>query len=162
MKDSFYKMALLIAISSLGFLETSCNKTKPTTNELLTNDAAERQVLETDDRRIKALRENDPKPLREIYADDYTLVTPSGVVRSKEEQIQDLESGRVKYQNIETTERSVRIYDDVAIVLSRDTYDILQGGQQVGGDIYFTRTYKRFGNDWRVIATHGCFVKSST
>jgi ketosteroid isomerase-like protein len=108
---------------------------------------------------MEALRQGDPAPLRQIYADDYTLVTPSGVVRSKDDQISDLVSGRVRYTKIETTKRTVRIYGDVAIVLSREKYDILQAGQQVGGDIFFTRTYKNFGTEWRVIATHGSFVK---
>src|SRR5207244_9326901 len=69
--------------------------------------------------RMEALRRADPSPLQSIYADDYSLVTPSGVVRSKAEQIDDLKSGRVRYGKIETIERNVRIYGDVAIVLSR-------------------------------------------
>jgi ketosteroid isomerase-like protein len=87
------------------------------------------------------------------------LVTPSGVIRSKAEQINDLVSGRVRYEKIEVTERTVRVYGDVAIVLSREKASIVQAGQQVGGDMYLTRTYKKFGTEWRVIATHGTFVK---
>ena len=55
---------------------------------------------------MNALRQRDPTPLRQIYADDYTLVTPSGVVRSKEEQINDLVSGQVSYRSIESTQRT--------------------------------------------------------
>jgi ribonuclease Z len=124
------------------------------------DDEARRQVLATDDRRTDALRRGDSAPLHHIYADDYTLVTPAtGVVRSKAEQINDLVSGRVRYEKIEVTERTVRIYGDIAIVLAREKYSILQAGEQVGGDIRFTRAYKRFGAEWRVIATHGSFVK---
>ena len=119
-----------------------------------------RQVLAIDDRRTDALRRGDSAPLYRIYADDYTLVTPStGVVRSKAEQINDLDSGRVRYEKIEVMERTVRVYGDVAIVVAREKYSILQAGEQVGGDIRFTRTYKQFGPDWRVIATHGTFVR---
>jgi hypothetical protein len=53
----------------------------------------------------------------------------------------------------------VRIYGDVAVVLSRDKYDILLRGQQMGGDIRFTRVYKKFENAWRLIATHGSPVR---
>jgi len=106
------------------------------------DDEARRSVLTMDDRRMEALRRANAGPLRQIYADDYTLVTPSGVIRSKDDQINDLVSGRVKYGRIETTKGIVRVYGDVAIVLSRDKYDILQDGQQVGGDIFFTRTYE--------------------
>ena len=124
------------------------------------NDEARRQVLATDDRRTEALRRGDSAPLLQIYADDYTLVTPAtGVIRSKAEQISDLVSGRIRYEKIEVTERTARVYGDVAIVLAREQFSILQAGEQVGGDIRFTRTYKRFGPDWRVIATHGSFVR---
>jgi ribonuclease Z len=123
-------------------------------------DEARRQVLAVDDQRTEALRRGDSAPLHEIYADDYTLVTPAtGVIRSKAEQIDDLISGRIRYERIEVTERSIRVYGDVAIVLAREKYSILQAGEQVGGDIRFTRTYKKLGVAWRVIATHGSFVR---
>jgi hypothetical protein len=154
-KRIFLGVALLVVPSSHAFGQISRNHTSRTGN----NDEARLQVLATDDRRMAALRQGDPVPLRQIYADDYTLVTPSGVIRSKDDQINDLVSGRVKYGKIETMERIVRIYGDVAVVLSRDKYDILQAGQQVGGDIFFTRTYKKFGTTWREIATQGAFVK---
>jgi hypothetical protein len=151
----FVAVALLLAAFSLAFGQTPRNETSRAVND----EQARRQVLGLDDRRMQALRQKDPAPLREIYADDYTLVTPSGVIRSKEEQINDLISGNVQYRKIETINRTIRVYGDVAIVVSRDRYDILQAGQQVGGDIFFTRTYKRLASAWREIATQGTFVK---
>ena len=123
------------------------------------DDEARRSVLTMDDRRMEALRRANAAPLRRIYADDYTLVTPSGVIRSKDDQINDLVSGRVKYGKIETIKRIARVYGDVAVVLSQDKYDILQDGHQVGGDIFFTRTYKKFGTIWREIAAQGTFAR---
>jgi len=155
MKRIFLAMAMLVVPCSLAFGQTSSNHRSRTGND----DEARRQVLATDDRRMEALRQGNPAPLRQIYADDYTLVTPSGVIRSKDDQINDLVYGRVRYGKIETTERIVRVYGDVAVVLSLDKYDIVQAGQQVGGDIFFTRTYKKFGTKWREIATQGTFIK---
>jgi ketosteroid isomerase-like protein len=117
-----------------------------------------REVLATDDRRIEALRRGDAAPLRQIYVDDYSLVTPAGVIRSKTEQINELASRRLQ-QKIELLERNVRVYDDVAIVLSRERSDIQLNGQQVGGDMRMTRIYKKFGTEWRVVATHGSFIR---
>ncbi len=155
MKRIFLPVTILVATSFFAVGQTSRNHTSRADND----GEARRQVLATDDRRMEALRQGDPAPLRKIYLDNYTLVTPSGVIRWKDEQINDLVSGRVRYRKIETTERTVRVYGDVAIVLSREKYDILQAGQQVGGDIFFTRTYKKFGTEWREIAAQGTFVK---
>jgi ketosteroid isomerase-like protein len=118
---------------------------------------AQRQVLSTDDRRMDALRRGDATPLREIYADDYTLVTPAGVVRSKADQLNELASGQLR-QQINLVERTVRVYGDVAIVLSREKSLIVLAGRQVGGDMRMTRVYRKFGTQWRVIATHGSFI----
>ena len=63
--------------------------------------AAERQVLATDDERNQALRRGDPAPLERIYADDYTLVTSLGQVRTKAEQINELRSGQLRHLTIE-------------------------------------------------------------
>jgi ketosteroid isomerase-like protein len=114
----------------------------------------EQQVRVTDDRRAEALRHGDVAPLRQIYADDYTLVTAAGVVRTKADQIREIESGELRFDKFEITERTVRIYGDVAIVLSRDKSSIVLNGRQVGGDLRVTRVYKLFGTDWKVIATH--------
>jgi hypothetical protein len=120
---------------------------------------AQREVIATDERRIDALRRGDPNPLREIYADDYTLIAPVGAtIRSKTDQINELTGGRLKYGRIDVSERTVRIYGDTAIVVQREKIDILLDGKQMGGDVRFTRTYKRLGNEWRVIATHGTTV----
>jgi ketosteroid isomerase-like protein len=117
--------------------------------------AVQQEVLTTDDRRTEALRRGNAAALRQIYAEDYTLVTPDGVVRGKADQISEVESGRLRYPRIEVIDRTVRLYGDVAVVLSRDRYDILLDGKQMGGDLRFTRIYKKFGTQWRVIATHG-------
>ena len=67
-----------------------------------------RQVLATDARRIDALLKGDVAPLREIYADDYTLVTAAGVVHTKADQLNELASGQLRYEKFEVTERTVR------------------------------------------------------
>jgi quercetin dioxygenase-like cupin family protein/ketosteroid isomerase-like protein len=113
------------------------------------------EVLAIDDRRTEALRRGDPTPLQEIYADDYTLVTPAGLVRSKADQIAEIASGRLTYPQIEVVERTARAYGDVVVILSRDKYDIVLDGRQMGGDLRFTRIYRKLGTRWRLIATHG-------
>ena len=63
------------------------------------------QVLATDDGRLEALLRSDEAPLRQIYADDYTLVTLARVIHTKSDQIYDLTSGRLRYKKIKVIER---------------------------------------------------------
>lgn len=120
----------------------------------------EQQVLAVDDQRNDALRRGDPAPLRDIYADDYTLVTGLGQVRTKTDQIADLTSGRLQYKDFVVKERTVRLYGDVAIVLSRQSATILMDGKPIiGGDERITRVYKLMNGKWRVISTHATSIK---
>ena len=115
---------------------------------------ARREVLATDARRREALLRGDPAPLRQIYADDYTLVTRAGVIHTKSDQINDVTSGKLRYVKIEVSEQTVRVYGDGVVILCREKSEIVRGDQQAGGDSRLTRVYKRFGRNWRVIATH--------
>ena len=73
---------------------------------------AERELVAIDDQRMDTLRRGDPLPLETIYADDYTLVTGRGEVRSKSDQIAELKSGRLRYATIDSVDRQVRLYGD--------------------------------------------------
>jgi ketosteroid isomerase-like protein len=160
MRRIFLAVAIAVVTSSLALGQTSRSNKRRAGQA---GDAeARRQVLATDDRRVDALRRADVAPLRQIYADDYTLVTPAGIIQTKSDQINDLTSGQLRYKKIEVTERAVRVYGDVIVVLSREKTDIVRAGQQVGGDIRVTRIYKKFGPQWRVIATHASAIGQLT
>jgi ketosteroid isomerase-like protein len=149
-------VAVVAATSSLAFGQAVRSNMRRTGRA---RDAeAQRQVLATDDRRREALLQGDPAPLRQIYADDYQLVTPAGVVHTKSDQINDLTSGKLRYEKIEVMERSARVYGDVVVLVSREQTDITREGQQVGGEIRVTRVYKKYGPEWRVIATHASAI----
>src|SRR5512147_875379 len=113
--------------------------------------AAQREVIATDDRRVDALRRADTAALDKIYQDDYTLVTPTGTIRSKADQLRELASGQFRYETLEVTERTVRVYGDVAVLVEREKTRIVNAGHPLGGDTRFTRVYRRFGTEWRVI-----------
>jgi ketosteroid isomerase-like protein len=157
MRLIFLSLVIIVITLSFAIGQTAPNGIRRAGNAR--DSEARRQVLATDDRRREALLRGDASPLRQIYADDYTLVTPAGGIHSKTDQIDDLTFGRLRYLKIEVTERTVRVYGDVIVILSRGKTDIVRAGQQVGGDIRVTRIYKRFGPHWRVIATHASIIE---
>ena len=80
-----YKVGLAIAVTSFLPLVVLAQPHTP---------ATEQELVAVDGQRMDALRRGDPSPLEQIYADDYTLVTGLGQVRSKADQIAELKSGR--------------------------------------------------------------------
>jgi uncharacterized protein (TIGR02246 family) len=121
--------------------------------------SVEQQVIAIDEQRMDALRRGDPAPLERIYADDYTLVTGLGEVRSKVDQIKQLKSGTLRYADIRSVERQVRLYGDVVVIVSRQQADIRQGSHRITGDERVTRVYKNFDGQWKVIATHATPIR---
>ena len=122
--------------------------------------SVEQQVIATDEERMDALRRGDPGPLERIYADDYTLVTSLGQVRSKADQIAELKSGSLHYTDIRSVDRQVRLYGDVAVIVSRQRAEITQGGRRItNGDERVSRVYKNFNGQWKVIVTHATTIR---
>jgi uncharacterized protein (TIGR02246 family) len=146
-----FKVAVAVVLASLLPLVGFAQRQIPVTDQ---------ELVAIDDQRMDALRRGDPLPLEKIYADDYTLVTGTGQVRSKADQIAELKSGRLRYDSIDSVERQIRLYDDVGVIVSKQRAVIFQNGQQItSGDERVTRVYKRINGSWRVIATHATPIR---
>jgi ketosteroid isomerase-like protein len=64
----------------------------------------------------RALKEQDYIALEELYADDYMLVRPDGSVLDKQEVLQDLRSGGLRFHSIELDQTEVRMYGSTAVL----------------------------------------------
>jgi uncharacterized protein (TIGR02246 family) len=121
---------------------------------------ASQEVLSTDDARIKARTSGDVETLARIYASDYTLITAEGVVRTKDDQINELRSGQLQFQPVETLERTVRLFDGAAIVPSHERSVIMRNGQNIGGEFRVTRVYVKRDGRWVLVVTHATRISS--
>ena len=64
----------------------------------------------------RALKEQDYIALEGLYAGDYMLVRPDGSVLNKQEVLQDLRSGGLRFHSIELSQTEVRIYGSTALL----------------------------------------------
>src|SRR5689334_1740382 len=120
MGDAMGRTTLLFCAFLLLSSRTGIGQQPPTSQE--------RAVIATDDERAEALRRADPGPLERIYADDYSLVTSLGRVRSKADQINDVKANAF-VTDVQIVERKIRMYGDVAVIVSRQRGTIVQGGE---------------------------------
>lgn len=116
------------------------------------------EVLKTDDARIRARASGDVRTLNRIYADDYVLITAEGDVRSKQDQIGELKSGKLHFAPLVPVERKVRLFGDVALVVSRDPAGIVRNGQQIGGDLRMVRVYIHRAGRWELVSAQATRV----
>jgi ketosteroid isomerase-like protein len=64
----------------------------------------------------RALKEQDYAALEGLYASDYMLVRPDGSVLNKQEVLQDLRSGGLRFHSIELGQAEVRVYGSTAVL----------------------------------------------
>ena len=64
----------------------------------------------------RALKERDYAALEGLYADDYMLVRPDGSVLNKQDVLQDLRSGGLRFHSIELGQAEVRMYGSAAVL----------------------------------------------
>ena len=150
MRRSFPKlMALFLIVGSFGAASRRESEEK-----------TQREVLATDDMRIQARTQGDLETMSRIYGDDYQLVTAEGVLRTKEDQINEMQSGQLQFQPVENLARSVRLYDNTAIVLSHERSTIIRNGQDIGGNFRMNRVYIRRDERWQLVLAHATRIIS--
>jgi len=139
--------AFLILMASAAVAQKSSAQTPQTTN-------AEQAVRQQDDHRIHAQIAADTIALRQIYADDFLGIGPTGVVRNKEQVITDFTSHELTYQSITTADVRVRIYGNAAVETGRSTMIGVDKGRAVPHENRFTRVWAVKEGRWQLVANH--------
>jgi ketosteroid isomerase-like protein len=64
----------------------------------------------------RALREQNYSALEGLYAEDYMLVRPDGSVLNRQEVLQDLRSGGLRFHSIELSQTEVRLHGSTGLL----------------------------------------------
>jgi len=107
-----------------------------------------------DQDRIKALENGDTAWLSRFYADDFIMITSTGEIRNKQDQLKDIGCGKVVHEKIEEKYIKMRFYGNVAIVQSESKGKLIQNGV-VSDDLRrFTRVFVKTNKRWQLVSTH--------
>lgn len=86
-----------------------------------------------------------------LLADDYTGITPSGTLQTKQETVDNLRSGRVHFTTLDITDRKVRFYGPTAVVTSLANVQATTPEGPVSGNYRYTRFYARdVQGEWKI------------
>ncbi|MDH3196887.1 MAG: nuclear transport factor 2 family protein [Candidatus Krumholzibacteria bacterium] len=111
---------------------------------------AQLQALEA--RRLEAMRAADVKALAQIMAEDMTYAHSTGLVQTRDQLLQLLESGLVRYLSFETHDIAWRVYDGAAVATGRQTISLESDGRPITARNRITVVYARIDADWRCVA----------
>ena len=110
----------------------------------------EAAVRAVEDRRIKALVEDDFATLEAIFADDLHYTHSSAVVDDKASYMAALRSGKTKYETIDREPARVRVYGDTALMTGTAVVGLRGRAEKLS--LRYTLVYVRQAGQWRMVA----------
>jgi hypothetical protein len=114
----------------------------------------EQQILRLFEEGDRALIAADLSALSRIFADDYIQYDETGKASTKQDVLNNLESGAIRYISMVSTGRKIRLLSrDAAIVHGSEEDDVEQAGQRFPVRyIYMDAVVKRKGK-WQIVAS---------
>jgi ketosteroid isomerase-like protein len=88
-----------------------------------------------------------------LLAEDYIAIGANGMLQSKEQTLENLKSGSVRFNSIEVSDRKVRFYGETALVTSRAEVSGATPEGDMTGSYRYTRVYVRDPHgDWKIVS----------
>ena len=116
--------------------------------------AAETELIAAMQAWDRAMVANDPEAIGSFVSDDWTIVGPDGSVGGTERFLELVRSGDLTHDLMETHEPDIRLYGDVAVVISKG----VSGGAYRGDRFYLiervSSVFVRRGGRWSCVLTH--------
>ncbi len=112
----------------------------------------EKQILELESQRMKAMTEADTDTLKKIYADDLTYTHTSAAKDTKQSMIEALETGRLNYTAMDASDVKIRVYGDTAILTGKAKVEVVSGGNALTFGLIFTDVYTKKDGQWQMVA----------
>ena len=99
----------------------------------------------------EAVKNNDVATMDRILADDFVLVTGNGKIYTKADLLNEAAQENVIYEHQEDSNRTVRIWDNTAVVTALLWAKGTDRGKQFDYRVWFSDTYVRMATGWRYV-----------
>jgi hypothetical protein len=95
----------------------------------------------------------DVEALSQILVDDYVQHNESGQASTKQDVLNNLKTGRIRYPSIVSTGRAIRVFGDVAVVNGSESDEVeVSGERSAVRYVYLDVLLKRNGA-WKLVAS---------
>ncbi len=100
-----------------------------------------------------ALLRRDAAALETLLSDDYIGISPNGTLQSKDETVDNLRSGTMRFTELTLSDRKVRFYGQTALVTSRAEVTATTPNGTLNGSYRYTRVYARDSHGtWKIVS----------
>jgi len=113
----------------------------------------EQQIHALFDAGDRALMSADIESLARIFADDYVQYDPAGRAFTKQEVLENLRSGTVRYPVISSTGRRIRLFGDFAIVHGSESDEVDREGSRFAVRYLYMDVVCRRNGHWQILGS---------
>jgi len=113
----------------------------------------EQQILQLFEDGDRALMAADLAELSRIFADDYVQYDESGRAFSKQNVIDNLKTGSIRYPSIVSTGRQVRLLGEFAIVHGSEQDEVEQAARRSSLRYVYTDLVAKRDGRWQIVAS---------
>jgi len=117
----------------------------------LTTDKVKTQILDLEHQRQQAQLRGDWQTIQGLNAPEFTEIAATGLIRTTQENAEDMRSGRLRFDHVDYTDQQVRLYGNVAIVTGVGHRSGSFAGTAFEQRFRYTRIYARQDAGWRVV-----------
>ena len=140
-------MRYLSALLIIGILLSPCRA-----DEASNSNTDESTVRQAQAIRFQAMIDMDVATLETLLADDLTYTHSTGLLETKDEFLEAVQSRTIKYLSISPTDMQIRIYDDFAVSAGITAVRVHVGGQDLAASLRITEVHRRNGGSWQLVA----------
>ncbi|WP_370469317.1 nuclear transport factor 2 family protein [Nibrella viscosa] len=112
---------------------------------------AEQEIINLSKEKWQWMADKNVDKLAPLFHDKSKFVHMSGTWK-KAEELDIIKTGSIWYKKADVHDVAVEIVDDVAVLWSRITLTAVVRGNDVVTEFTVTETFKKQGNDWKLLA----------
>jgi len=116
--------------------------------------SAEQAVLDLSKKKFGLMIRMKYDSLLPILDDRLMFVHSSGWTETKQELIQDMKSGKLRYTNIQSSEATARVYPATAIVTGKGKFNVVLDGNALEFNLCYTEVYVQNEGKWLLASRH--------
>ncbi len=113
----------------------------------------EEQILALHEAGDKALMSADVAILDQIFADDYVQYNEEGKAFTKQDVINNFRTGAIRYPSIISTGRSIRIFDETAVVHGSESDEVEVNGKRSSIRYVYLDVLRKYDGAWKLVVS---------
>ncbi len=113
----------------------------------------EQQILALHEAGDRALMAADLSTLAQIFADDYVQVNEAGKAFTKQDVLNNFQTGAIRYPSIVSTGRLIRLFGDTAVVHGSESDEVETDGKRFTVHYVYLDVLQKRDGHWKLVAS---------